>query len=192
MLHTTFGLAKERHACAESYKKMADALGGVRAYGAGTPIPLTRVLDVCGLADALWTLRCTIEPSAKFARELICLYAEHILPNFENVYPEDKHPRRAIEAARKYNRGEITIEELRAAESATKAAWAARAAKAVWAARAAWAAGSAADSAVWAAAWAAESAARAAESAAWAAAWAVEETWQKAQLLALLEGEKYI
>jgi len=91
--------------------------------------------------------------------------AEVVLPIFEDKYPQDNRPRKAIEAARLYLAGEIGIEELEAAGDAAEAAWAA--ARDAWdAAEAAWAA--ARDA--WDAAEAARDAAEAAREAAWAAA----------------------
>ena len=87
-------------------------------------------------------------------RHLAIKIAEVVLPIFEEEYPEDNRPRKAIEAARLYLAGEIGIEEL----EATWAAWAA------WAARAAAAAARAAGTAR--AARAAAAAARAAGTAA--------------------------
>jgi hypothetical protein len=55
--------------------------------------------------------------------------AEHVLPYFEEKCPKDARPRRAIEAARAWARGEIRVGEARAAAVATHAA--AYAAKAV-------------------------------------------------------------
>jgi hypothetical protein len=99
--------------------------------------------------------------------------AELVLKNYEKLYPDDKRPREAIEAAKKVL--ENDNEENRsaawsAAESAWSAAWSAR--SAAWSAEsaaesAAWSAESAAESAAWSAESAAESAAR---SAAWSAA----------------------
>ena len=100
MLHTTFNKAHEAGACTESYKKMAKALGGITKYGKHTPIPLDKVLEVCGLQDTIWAMRCTIEPSENILIELACRCAEHTLTNFESLYPDDKRPRKAIEAAR--------------------------------------------------------------------------------------------
>ena len=77
--------------------------------------------------------------------------AELVIDIFEKVYPDDKRPRNAIEAAKNY---------LKNPTPAAEAAWAA--AEAAWAARAAWAAAEAAE------------AAGAAEAAAWAAARAAE------------------
>ena len=75
--------------------------------------------------------------------------AEHALSNFENKYPDDDRPRKAIQAARDYANGLISESELIEMRSASSAASAAR--SAAWYARsAAWyAVGSAARSAAW-------------------------------------------
>ena len=41
--------------------------------------------------------------------------AEHVLDRFESVRPEDPRPRRAVESARAWARGEITMSQSRAA-----------------------------------------------------------------------------
>jgi len=48
--------------------------------------------------------------------------AEHVLPCFEKEFPEDGRPRKAVEAARAWARGETTISEARAAAFAAHAA----------------------------------------------------------------------
>jgi hypothetical protein len=48
--------------------------------------------------------------------------AERVLPYFEGRHPDDPRPRRAIEAARAWARGEITVGEARAAALAAHAA----------------------------------------------------------------------
>jgi hypothetical protein len=48
--------------------------------------------------------------------------AEHALPYFEEKYPKDDRPRKAIEAARAWTRGEIRVGEARAAAVAAHAA----------------------------------------------------------------------
>jgi hypothetical protein len=40
--------------------------------------------------------------------------AEHVLPLFDQEYPQDDRPRRAIETARAWARGEVTVGEARA------------------------------------------------------------------------------
>jgi hypothetical protein len=63
-------------------------------------------------AQAAWAADCT----------------ERVLPYFEEAFPDDDRPRRAIEAARAWARGEIRVSEARAA--ALEAHAAARAASA--------------------------------------------------------------
>lgn len=48
--------------------------------------------------------------------------AEHVLPYFENEYPEDERPRIAVEAGRAWSRGEIRMSEARAAAISAHAA----------------------------------------------------------------------
>jgi len=140
--------------------------------------------------------------------------AEHVLHHYEDRYPGDDRPRKAIEMARAVARGEATSAAWSAAESAARsaaesaarsaarsAAWSAAASAAGSAAESAAvsAAASAAASAAWSAAWsaarsAAESAARsaawsAAVSAAASAAWS-EREWQVALLLRTLGIER--
>lgn len=66
------------------------------------------------------------------------LHAERVLPLFESDNPDDDRPRRAIEAARSWARGELPMVEARAAAfAAHDAARAALSPAAVFAARAA-------------------------------------------------------
>ena len=105
-----------------------------------------------------WT-KCT-------ARLFVCDCAEHVLPIWAALYPNDERPQQAIAVARRYAMGEATAEELAAARAAARAAVGDAAWAAAWAAArdAAWAAGRAARDAAWAA--------RAAARAAWDAAMA--------------------
>ena len=146
--------------------------------------------------DKLWLLLRTQFIPENDLHELACQFAEHVLPIFETEYSDDKRPRLAIEAKRKWLQGEITTNELKAAAWAARdAAWdAARDAKAApW--DAAW-------DAAWAAAWAAKAAAGAAWDAPWAAraaagnaaeaardAWDAEEQWQIKQIVNVIEME---
>jgi len=202
MLHTTFAKAKEANACIERYKKMGKALGGIARYGKDTPVGLDKVLETCGLQDAVWCFRCTIEPPGNTLIEFTCQCAEHVLHFYEDKYPDDKRPRQAIETARIC----ITDKSNAAADAAYVAAYAAYAAyvaayaadtadtayaayvayAAAYAAYVAYAAYAAADTAYAAyVAYAAADVAYAAADAAYAAG-AAEEEWQKQTLLKLL------
>jgi len=48
--------------------------------------------------------------------------AEHVLPYFEEKYPKDDRPRKALEAGRAWVRGGIAMNEVRAAAFAAQAA----------------------------------------------------------------------
>ena len=48
--------------------------------------------------------------------------AEHVLPYFEEKYPKDDRPRKAVEAGRAWVRGEIALSEARTAAIAAHAA----------------------------------------------------------------------
>ena len=128
MLNITFAKAKKSKACIESYRKLGNALGGITKYGKDTPIPLDKVLEVCGLQDAIWALRCTIEPSKNFIIELSCRYFEHVEYLWDAKYPGDKRPRQAILAARTC----LTDKSQAAGDAARVAGDAARAAGAAW------------------------------------------------------------
>ena len=113
--------------------------------------------------------------------------AEHVLHHFEDRYPDDDRPRKAIAATRDYAEGRITEAARYAARSAADSADSAAADSASrWAARSA--AYSAARSAAYSAArWAARSAAY---SAARSAAYSAEAEWQAQRLLEHLRGER--
>jgi hypothetical protein len=125
MLHTTLAKCHEYNACTEGYKKLAKHLGGVTKYGKDTPIPLSVIIESNGLQDALWTLRCTVEPlevTEDILIEFACRCAEHVLIHYEKLYP-DQRPRQAIEAARVCIRDKSPA--ARAAGAAARAAGAA-------------------------------------------------------------------
>ena len=69
----------------------------------------------------------TIDDLTEQEQRLIAAdFAEHVLPLFEADYPDDDRPRKAIEAARAFARGEVTRTQLKAARAAAEAAaWAA-------------------------------------------------------------------
>lgn len=170
MLTLTFKSAKAHNMCADSYRKLARYKGGVRRWGLNNPFPLLDVLEVCGLEEVLWALRCC-EPTDerdRVARLFACDCVDRVLPLYEGrQYPEDDHPLNnfithlsafnAVVVARRLAAGVATQEEMDdawsesgdAAEDAQDPVWgsqsAARAARA--AARAAAEAASDADAA---------------------------------------------
>jgi hypothetical protein len=164
MLTTTFRKLKEKKACKDGYKKLAENLGGFRKYGNETPISLLQILDSNGSEDAVWCFRATIENSDYIARKFAVMCAERVLHIFEKEYPDDNRPRKCIETIWKFLDGKATYEELDAARDAAwdAARYAARDAAwdaARYAARDARYAASAAASAAWDARYAARDAA---------------------------------
>lgn len=89
-------------------------------------------LDLEGVSDSnkLWVvLREEIIPE-KDLHDFACKFAESVLHLFEDKYPDDDRPRKAIQAKRDYIAGKISKDELRAArfaaeDAAGAAAWAA-------------------------------------------------------------------
>jgi len=146
---------KELGACSSGYKTFIEAHGENKAT-------LSQCLESSGWDDVWWLMSALFDQFSDQQkidlRLLGCEYALSSIENFEKEHPEDDRPRKAIEAAQAFAKGEITEDELSAAESA---AWSAESA-----AESAW---SAARSAAWSAR-SAESAARSAWSAARSAA----------------------
>jgi len=135
-MYTTFKELHENAACTPSYRKLAKSLGGVRGYGRETPIPLSKILDICGIEDCFWVLRRLplTDENKRDLRLLACDFAESTLSIFESEHPDDKRPRKAIRVSRQYAIGGATKCELAAAwDAARDAAWAAAGA-AAWAA----------------------------------------------------------
>ena len=97
MLFTTFNKLHKNHACTEGYQKLARSLGGVNEYGKDMLIPLDKILESNGLQDTIWSLRATTESSENLLTEFVCRCAEHFQHFYEDKYPDDKRPRRAIE-----------------------------------------------------------------------------------------------
>jgi hypothetical protein len=139
---------------------------------------LCKILDLdIPVDDRIWAVTHFLQDRENRLFAADC--AESVLYLFEKKYPDNKRPRDAIYAARKYANGEISAGGLAAArDAAWAAAWAA-ARDAAWAA--AWAA-------AWDAAWAAarDAAGAAAGAAARAAAWAAarDAAWDAARAAA--------
>src|SRR6185369_15521232 len=170
-LTTTFKQLRENGACMKGYNKLVRAVQNKPftekdeqresyiIYKHDKPINLLTILESNGVDDCLWSLRVVIHNDVdKIAR--YC--AMKCLNNFEQCYPNDMRPRKAIEACLQFANGEITQDELKSAaesaESAESAAW-----SAAWSAArsAAWSAAESAAESAWSAAEsAAESAAR--------------------------------
>ena len=80
------------------------------------PVTLLRVLESCGLRTVLGTFDAFPE-NERALRLFACNCARYILPSYEKECPEDQWPRHAIEAAEKFARGLVPLEEMRSARS---------------------------------------------------------------------------
>lgn len=168
MLTTTKRLIRNAGACKERYGAAVKKYG--RRYKDDDPIPLTTVLDLCGLEDALWCLR-AVTPEQEAERDrLALLFAcacvrRTPITNGGVVYDIfSQHGRYAVDVAERYAVGKATSDELAAARAAARAAaW-----DDAW-----YAAWDAARGAAWDAALAA--ALGAAWDDAWDAAWATQQ-----------------
>lgn len=158
---TTLNKIKAHSPCADGWNKLLNHLGKTQAYD--EPLELRTILESNGLDDTIWALR-AVEGKDKEIRLFAADCAEMVLPIYEKDYPDDNRQRLAIQAARDYANGLITIEEL---DAASAAAWAASAA--------AWAASDAA--------WAARAARAASAAARDASAAARDAKWQEIELL---------
>ncbi len=106
---TTLKQLREHGACGSKttpytgrYKYLIDHLP--ENFGEEEPLALVKILEINGVADCLWAVRCFGNDSnlkiiaVKFA---VCC-AKKALKYFEKKYPNDKRPQLAIEAAEKY------------------------------------------------------------------------------------------
>lgn len=133
---TTLARIKAANPCADSWQRALRKTGGLRKYGADTPITVRQIVDAMGLDDALWCLRTMPEHNARW-RLLAVRYArrvQHLMTDPRSVAALDMAERHAL--------GTATDAELSAASAAARVASAE--------AEAAWVA---AEDAAWVAAW---------------------------------------
>lgn len=132
-LTTTLNRIRACSPCVSGWYKLTKYLG--EDFAPDAEINLLTILESNGVADMLWTLRATEQDSKRVASQLAIEFAEQALPIFEKRRPNDERPRKAIQAARDYLDGKISLDELRACR--LYAAYAAHAAYAAYAADAA-------------------------------------------------------
>ena len=123
---TTFTRIKAAQPCEYRYKLALRKAGGLRKYGADTPITVRQIVEAVGLDDALWCLRTMPEHNARW-RLLAVRYArrvQHLMTDPRSVA--------VLDVAERHAHGSATDTEL-------DAAWAAGAAgDATWAAEREW------------------------------------------------------
>ena len=167
-LTTTLNEIKEHSPCDYGWNILCEHLG--KNFDHDEDINLLTILESNGIQDCLWAFRTTHQDSKPVAVKIAIEFARRVLHIFDDKYPDDERPRKAIESAEAWV-NDPTEENRIVADSASKAAAAAYDAYA--AANAAYAAANAAyavANATYAAANAANAAANAGYVAAYAAA----------------------
>ena len=120
-LTTTLNKIRACGPCASGWKTILKHVG--EDFDQDAEINLLTILESNGVADMLWTLRATDQDSKRIASQLAIEFAEQTLLIFEKRSPNDARPRNAIQAARDYRDGKISLEELRACRSHAYAAY---------------------------------------------------------------------
>lgn len=115
-METTLRKIKECYPCVRGWKKLLSNVNN----NLDAKLTIEQILDSNGIEDAVWALRAVSDQ--KKVRLFMCDVAESVLYIFEERYPDDKRPREAIEASRKFANGKITKEELQKFEDAAHAA----------------------------------------------------------------------
>jgi hypothetical protein len=127
---TTLNRIRAHSPCEDGWRKLLAGLGKTEADN--DPLPYARIVEINGIADALWA--CRAEP--QYAKEW-CLFAVWCARQVEHLMT-DERSKRACDVAERYALGQATDEELAAAWDAASdaASDAARAAAsdAAWAA----------------------------------------------------------
>ncbi|MHB1799388.1 MAG: putative immunity protein [Vulcanimicrobiaceae bacterium] len=98
MITTTLAEIRAHKPCTEGSRTLTTALRS--DYGDTTPLPLLRIVDTNGIADALWALAHVGPDGKRIAVKFAADCAERVLPIWEARHPDDDRPRKAIEAAR--------------------------------------------------------------------------------------------
>ena len=118
-IFTTLNEIREYSPCSAGWSKLLKSLD--KTHADDEPLALEHILDSNGLDDALWALR-VVKGHEKDLGLFACRCARLVLPIFEEKYPEDDRPRKAIEAAEAFALGQIDKAELAKAARAADAA----------------------------------------------------------------------
>ena len=119
MLATTLSDIKKCKPNAGLWNKLLFGLGVMKADK--KPLPLEKILDTSGLLHALWALQ-AVKGHDRAIRLYACYCAKSVLHIWEQEFPDDDRPRKAIETAEHFALGRATEEELGFAENAARAA----------------------------------------------------------------------
>jgi uncharacterized membrane protein YccC len=126
ILTTTKKLLRKYQACKTRYKYLCEKLGGTKDNDV---IPLTKILELNGVNDALWALRAVPLKQQKERNKQARLFACAVvcgtpISNNQTIWDllTDERSRNAIEASARFAHGKATQKELTAAVHAADAA----------------------------------------------------------------------
>ena len=111
MITLTLNQIREKDPCKKSWLRLLASMDKTKADD--TPIGLDYILDLLGMNDALWAIRCLPSEMSGKIRLLACDFAEPALK-----YTDDPRPAEAIRIARLHAVGQATDSELAAAGDA--------------------------------------------------------------------------
>jgi hypothetical protein len=106
---TTLNKIKAHSPCKNVWDKLLNHLGKTQADD--EPLSIATIIQSNGIKDAVWAL-CAVEVKEKEIRLFAADCAESVLHIYEEQYPNDDRPRKAIQAARDYANGVIGTHEL--------------------------------------------------------------------------------
>lgn len=115
MKTTTLKKIRAHKPCKERWKKLLRGLGKIRADD--EPLPYGKILEICGLEDALWATR--TEEDTQWLKELALVYArhvEHLMVDLSSLSP--------LDVTERYLSGRASLAEMK--EATSKACMAAR------------------------------------------------------------------
>ena len=114
-MKTTLRKIKSFNPCLPGWRTLCEGLG---TTDPDTEVSILQILEINGVEDAFWALR-----TQKYKDYCLVLadIAESVLHIFEEEYPDDKRPRRTIQAIRDYKAGKISKKELEDARTAITA-----------------------------------------------------------------------
>ena len=116
MFYTTLNKIREHLPCVRGWETLLTSLGKTKADD--EPLSFKAILDSNGIDDAIWALRSIDAPEVRLFAVRCVRQIQHLLADERSLH--------ALDVSEAYAVGEVTEEELFAAEAAAEAAaWAA-------------------------------------------------------------------
>lgn len=112
-MNTSLAKIKSNGPCLDRWKHLLEGLGKTKADD--EPLSYIQILDINGLADAYWSLKCLEFEHDFIVRLYAARVAESWLPYYNAVYPKDKRVAECIRVARSFALREASWSELEAA-----------------------------------------------------------------------------